>query len=376
MSYFPNSGAMDATAAGGPITFLPQIVTGSPEQIASHVAQLLRKATHFMSLLDEFGKASDQLGKVWSGHASESALKKISDSLQSFEKIIKVLQDGAELLGVAGTLVKTAQEAYRAVVSAVNPTVASLMSNWWTYGAAVALSTATSASLRAFITAIGALLESLGVAKLGAQISSLVSIIGEIEKLFGGHSSSSPSGGGSVPTVGSVGSTPISGPQAPPPVASSIGQQVGQGQQPYTPPPFTQYTPPALSGGQGGGWPGGQGGSWPGLPTGGQNGSWPGLPGAGGLASGANSGDGWIAVDPAQAATPAQPSTPAGHGAPTDAAGGVGQEVKVTTTHDGVTTTVEVPAGRAADIDLGYTVNGDHFSEHIDITADGRVKVD
>jgi hypothetical protein len=81
---------------------------------------------------------------VWSGAASETALKKITDSLQSFEKIIKVVQEGAQLLGVAGTLVKTAQTAYTSVVSAVNPTVAALMSNPWTHAAAVALSTATS----------------------------------------------------------------------------------------------------------------------------------------------------------------------------------------------------------------------------------------
>jgi len=64
--------------------------------------------------------------------------------------------------------------------------VAVVMSNPWTYSAAVALSTATSASLRAFITAIQGLLSGLGAAQLGAEIAALVQIISEIEKLVQG----------------------------------------------------------------------------------------------------------------------------------------------------------------------------------------------
>ena len=53
MFAFPNSSAMDATAgSGGPITFLPQILTGQPQAIAQHAESLLSKATQFMSLLD------------------------------------------------------------------------------------------------------------------------------------------------------------------------------------------------------------------------------------------------------------------------------------------------------------------------------------
>src|ERR1700759_2273093 len=97
---FPNSSAMDATASsGGPSTFLFQIVTGQPAQIAQHSTGLLTKATQFISMLDEFTKAAEQLRTVWSGQASESAVQKITGSLQSFEKIIQVVQNGAKLLG-------------------------------------------------------------------------------------------------------------------------------------------------------------------------------------------------------------------------------------------------------------------------------------
>jgi hypothetical protein len=218
MPAFPNSSAMDATASsGGPITVLPQIVTGQPEQIARHALELVKKAEQFLAMYTELSKAADQLGKIWSGAASESALKKITDSLGQLTKIIGAVQKGAELIGVSGTLIKTAQEAYRAVVAAVNPTVAALMSNWWTYGAAVALSTATSASLRAFITAIGTLLKALGAVDLAQQVTQLVQVIGEIEKLF--HHGSAGAGAATP----SLGTTPVTVPQTPPPVARAEG---------------------------------------------------------------------------------------------------------------------------------------------------------
>ncbi|KDN20902.1 WXG100 family type VII secretion target [Amycolatopsis rifamycinica] len=342
MLTFPNSSAMDATASsGGPITILPQIVTGRPEQIAKHVTDLVRKAEQFLSMYNELTKAADQLGRIWSGAASESALKKISDSLNQLTKIIDVVQKGAELLGVSGTLIKTAQEAYRAVVSAVNPTVAALMSNWWTYGAAVALSTATSASLRAFITAIGALLKALGAVDLAQQVTTLAQVIGEIEKLF--HHGSGSSGA----TAPSIGSTPVTAPQTPPPVASPSGQQAvagGSGGGIPQQPSFTDYTPPALA-------------------TGG---------GSSGAATPANS---WIPVDhpvtPPSIPTPAPASVPAPAPLPAPAAGHADEVV----IHTNLTTgesTVEAPSGQDFDLDIDLDYNGKHFSQHVGYDAAGN----
>ena len=233
---FPNSSAMDATASsGGPSTFLPQILTGQPAQIAEHSAGLLTKATQFISMLDQFTKAAQQLQTVWSGQASQSAVQQITGSLQAFEKIIQVVQNAARLLGVSGTLVQSAQTAYRSVVGSVNPTVASLMSNPWTYSAAVALSTSTSATLRAFIMSIQGLLQALGAGQLGAEITTLMGVISQIEQLASGTAT------GSLPTTQSISATPITAPQAPPPVASAAGQQAIAGG-------ITDYTPPALRG--------------------------------------------------------------------------------------------------------------------------------
>jgi len=337
MLTFPNSSAMDATASsGGPITILPQIVTGQPEQIAKHVADLVRKAEQFLGMYNELTKAADQLGKIWSGAASESALKKISDSLGQLTKIIDVVQKGAELLGVSGTLIKTAQEAYRAVVAAVNPTVAALMSNWWTYGAAVALSTATSASLRAFITAIGALLKALGAVDLAQQVTTLAQVIGEIEKLF--HHGSGSSGA----TAPSIGNTPVTAPQSPPPVASPSGQQAvagGSGGGIPQQPSFTDYTPPALA-------------------TGG---------GSSGAATPANS---WIPVDhpvtppsvPSPAPAPSIPAPAAGHA----------DEVVIHTNLTTGESTVEAPGGQDFDLDIDLDYNGKHFSQHVGYDAAGN----
>jgi uncharacterized protein YukE len=368
---------MDATASsGGPGTFLFQIVTGQPQQIAAHSTGLLQKATQFISLAEEFTKAGDQLGKVWSGQASQSAVQKITSSLQSFQKIIQVIQNGAKLLGISGTLVQSAQTAYKSVVASVNPTVASLMSNPWTYSAAVALSTATSASLRAFITAIQGLLSGLGAAQLGAEIASLVQIISEIEKLVQGNSTSSSSAAsGSVPTNATIASTPISMPIAPPPVASASGQQAIQnGITNYTPPALAGFTnpnnniayPPAS--------PMTPNGLTPTVP----NGLTPTTPAGltpttlAGLTPSIDPNNSWIAVDPTaahQAATP--PVAPPPQAAPAVS----GQEVKVTTTDGNISTTVEVPAGQAAHVSIDATVNNSHITENFNIGADGSVRI-
>jgi hypothetical protein len=499
---FPNSSAMDATASsGGPGTFLFQIVTGQPQQIQQHSTNMLTKATQFISLMNEFTNAAEQLSKVWSGSASTSAVKKITTSLQSFEKIIKVIQNASKLLGLSGTLVDTAQNAYRGVVGSVNPTVAGLMSNPWTYSAAVALSTATSASLRAFIMGIEGLLQGIGYAQLGAEIAALAQIVMEIEQLAKGPSAAAATSVGSVPTVQSISAAPITAPLTPPPVATAAGQQAAQnGVTNYTPPALAAYTQPAAPGtgagaalgqlngfgvpgasaagtipgaagagavpsaipgvtganvvagsvpssvpgtypsagagaalgqlngfgvpgasaagtipGAGGasavagGVPSSMAGNYPssgaiaapgvlnglnsgslnsgslnsgslnsgglnsgGLNTGGLNTG--GLaPTTGGLAPSIDPSNSWIAVDPsntaAGAAAGATPATPA---APPV---GTGQDVSVTTTDHGITTTVSVPAGQAANINLDMTVNNDHVSEHLNIGADGSVTV-
>ncbi|WP_328644221.1 hypothetical protein OHS58_25320 [Amycolatopsis sp. NBC_00348] len=361
MLTFPNSSAMDATASsGGPITILPQIVTGQPEQIAQHVLDLVKKAEQFLSMYTELSKAADQLGKIWSGAASESALKKITDSLDQLTKIIGVVQKGAELLGISGTLIKTAQEAYRAVVAAVNPTVASLMSNPWTYGAAVALSTGTSASLRAFITSIGALLKALGATDLAQQITQLATVIGEIEKLF--HHDTGTAGA----TTPSAGTTPVTAPQAPSSVASPAGQQAvagGSGGGIPQQPSFTDYTPPALATG-GGSSTGATGATTPVTANG----------------TPLDPSNSWIAVDPAQngATVPTQPAPvtqPVTQPAPVTGGAGAAGGANEVVIHTNLTTgesTVEAPGGQDFDVDINLDYDGKHFSQHVGYDAAGN----
>lgn len=200
----PNSSAMDATASsGGPGTFVMTIATGSPEQIASLVTQRLRQAEQYLQLIEQLSSATQQLQKAWTGGASEAAVKKITDTVSAFQKIVKVIQTGSKLLGVSGTLVKSAQTAYTGVVSSVNPTVAGLMSNPWTYSSAVALSTATSSSLRAYITGVQGVLQGLGSGQIMQQVTMLMQIVQEIEKLAGGGAAPSATSV-SVPAMSTV----------------------------------------------------------------------------------------------------------------------------------------------------------------------------
>jgi len=354
---------MDATAyGGGPGTFVAQIATGSPESIDKLVAQRLKQAEQFLALINQARTAVQTLEKAWSGQASDTAVKKFTDTLDSFEKIVKVIQATSDLLATSSTLVKAAQTAYTSVVSSVNPVVASLASNWWTYWAAVSLSSSASAGLRAFINGIEAMLSALGGGQLAQEITGLIQIIGDVEKLI-----SSGSHGGTVPPAGAFAQpgtgTPANQLITPPQIASATGQQVANsgGQDPAVAATLGQY--------------GGQ----PTVPVAGNPvtgttagvpytpSQYPTVPGASQQPVGlGNQNSGWIPVDPVpqtQAQAPAPgvvnpviaqplPQTPPG-------------DVTVTTTYDGVSTTVTMPVGTQTDVTLVDPKNGSSVTEHI-----------
>ena len=413
MFVIPNSSAMDATAyGGGPGTFVAQIATGSPESIEALVAQRLKQAEQFLALINQARSATQTLSKAWSGTASDTAVKKFTDTLDSFEKIVKVIQVSSDLLTTSSTLIKAAQTAYTSVVNAVNPTVASLASNWWTYWAAVSLSTSVSATLRAFINGIEAMLSALGGGQLMQEVATVIQIIGDIEKLIGSGShgnSVPPSGSYAVPNTGGLNNQLHALPQ----IVSTTGQHVansggvdpslaqtmsqyrntmnsGIGTQfqnggvqngmpsgggvPYTPPQMTVGNGPTIPGQtlngqyQQGQYP--NGGQWtetdPGIRP---------LPGQQPVNPG-NQNDVWTPVNPPVYAdtpvlahpinttpppthTPAPPST-----TPTTPATPPG-DITVTTTYDGVSTTVTMPVGTQTDVTLVDPTNGSQVHEHI-----------
>ncbi|WP_374205738.1 WXG100 family type VII secretion target [Crossiella sp. S99.2] len=322
---FPVSAAMDATATGGgPGTFLNWIINGNPSQILKQVTDLLAKANEFAQLYDQLKQAGEQLRKVWRGPASGAASKKITTLLDSFTKIISVVKEVAQKLGLAASIIQKAQLAFKSIVAAINPTVSGLMSNPWTYAAAVALSTATSGALKGFLAALGALLKSLGAVELAAKLTTMAEVIGHLEKLVGLVTGKDPAtGAGSAP----------GGQQVPAPA----------GQQPTTLPAkdFTGYQPPAL-----------------------------------GATAPGNGQNMWIPVDPAAPApgTPAPsgpppgppapaPSVPSGHGA--------GGGVSVTVTTGEGSATVTAPSGR--DTIVNATVGNTPIKVAIDGDGDGKV---
>jgi hypothetical protein len=439
----PNSSAMDATAyGGGPGTFVAQIATGSPESIEALVAQRLKQAEQFLALINQARTATQTLSKAWGGQASETAVKKFTDTLSSFEQIVKVIQVSSNLLTTSSTLIKTAQTGYTSVVNAVNPTVASLASNWWTYWAAVSLSTSVSAALRAFINGIEAMLSALGGGQLMQEVTTVIKIIGDIEKLIG-----SGSHGNQVPPSGSFTGPSSTGAtnqlKSPPQIASTSGQNVAgtggldpslaqtmsQYQQKMNSGIGTQfqnggsqtgmpsgggvpYTPPQVPVGNGATIPGQnqtQNGQFPNgqfpngqIPNGqfpnGQfpNGQFPNgqIPNLNQFPQGQNptnaqyqyppqqpvgtngQGSGWNAVNPpansdtpvvahpttpVTPTTPTTPTTPSTPATPTTPAG----DITVTTTYDGVSTTVTMPVGTQTDVTLVDPTNGSQVHEHI-----------
>jgi uncharacterized protein YukE len=423
----PNSSAMDATAmGGGPGTFVAQIATGSPESIEKLVAQRLKQAEQFLSLINQARSATQTLEKAWGGHASETAVKKFTDTLNSFEQIVKVIQVSSDLLTTSSTLIKAAQTGYTTVVNAVNPTVQALASNWYTYAAAVSLSTAVSATLRAFINGIEAMLSALGGGQLMQEVTEVIKIIGDIEKLVG-----SGSHGNSVPPAGSFTSPQTTGAtnqlKTPPQIASATGQQVaGSGQDPNAASTLSQYQQKMSSGigtqfqttGQqttgtqtgmptGGGVPYtpgqvpvGNGPTIPGQTTNnGQSGQFPNtqipnvqvpnlqmptvqtpntqLPNTGQYPpanfqqTGTGDNSGWTAVNPTNTDTPVvahpvtpMPTAPTTPSAPATPATPPG-DIMVTTTYDGVSTTVTMPVGTQTDVTLVDPTNGSQVHEHI-----------
>ncbi|WP_374213054.1 hypothetical protein [Crossiella sp. SN42] len=315
---FPVSAAMDVTAkGGGPGTFLNWIINGNPGQILKHVTDLLAKANEFAQLYQQLRQAGEQLRKVWRGPASGAAGKKITNLLESFTKIISVVKEVAQKLGLAASIIQKAQLAFKTIVAAINPTVAGLMSNPWTYAAAVALSTATSGALKGFLAALGALLKSLGAVELAAKLTTMAEVLGQLEKLVGlvtGKDGAAPAPGGAQPTT-----LPAKD--------------------------FTQYQPPALGGAQ---------------------------PGATQPGNGQNM---WIPVDPA---TP-NPSTPAPSASspgipnpvPSPSGHGTGFGVSVTVTTGEGSATVTAPSGR--DTIVNATVGGTPIKVAIDGDGDGKV---
>jgi len=434
MFVIPNSSAMDATAmGGGPGTFVAQIATGSPESIEALVAQRLKQAEQFLALINQARSATQTLSKAWSGQASETAVKKFTDTLNSFEQIVKVIQTSSELLKTSSTLVKAAQTGYTTVVNAVNPTVQALASNWWTYWAAVSLSTSVSATLRAFINGIEALLSALGGGQLMQEVAEVIKIIGDIEKLVG-----SGSHGNTVPPSGAFNGPSNTGSanqlKTPPPVASSTGQQVANsgGSDPSLANTMSQYQQKMNSGigtqfqngaqnptTQTGSMPTGGGVPYtpPQVPVG--NGATipgqtpntqipntqipniqvpnPQLPNLNqfpttqqypsqpvGLGT-QDPNNGWTAVNPPANSdtpvvahpvspaptqnvptTPTAPTTPAPSTptAPSTPATPPG-DITVTTTYDGVSTTVTMPVGTETDVTLIDPTNGSQVHEHI-----------
>jgi uncharacterized protein YukE len=186
--------AVDACTGGGASACLAKI-QGSPPAIAGTAAQRLHQAAQFVRIIEDLSTATQSLQQAWSGEASEAAVQKIMSTIGSFIRIVDAIQQGAALLNITGGLIASAQTGYCGVMSSVNPTVASMMSNPWTYSAAQALASGSLASVNTWITVIQAAIHVKGAGQIMQQVAMLTTIMMDIERLAqgGGNAASDAS---------------------------------------------------------------------------------------------------------------------------------------------------------------------------------------
>jgi len=330
-----NASAMDAALGGaGPsTTILPTIVTGEPSAILSYAGQIAAKAAKLAGLLAALEQEREELAKVWSaGSASENVLSKLTKTFTTFNKIIDTANAAVDELGLAAAKITIAQAAYTVVVNAVNPVVAALISNPWTYGAGVALASVTTSLLKAFISALGAILNLIGNVKIIKLVLDLVAIAQTIHQL-----TSSGSGTDATATAAAnaaIASTPVAAPAPVATVATPAGAAAATGTPGAAAPGATgtnpyAYRPAAL-----------------------------------------DPNNGWVAVDPPATGTGTVP------GGVTPGAAGT-HDVTVTATKGDlqVTVTVPVDTGHEVNMDVNVASGSQTLHEHIDVAPDGSVTV-
>ncbi len=356
---------MDAAASGGgPSTIvLPDIVTGQPEAILGYAGELIAKAARLASHLAALERAREQLSQVWSdGSASQNVLTKLTKTFEQFNGIIETVNKAVTELGLSAAKVRIAQTAYTAVVNVVNPIVQALISNPWTYAAGAALATGATYLLKAFITAINAVMNIIG----GVNIIKLLTDLVQIGQAISELTNSGADDNGAAAGNAAISASPVSAPKPMETVATQSGQS-------------------ALNGG----------GYASGSSTGNQFGSTDLTSQYGYNPSALDPANSWIAVDPAgSGASGGGSATPNAGGTGTGAGGsGTGAETGGASTvgsgqsgdHDVVITgkngdlevTVEVPVdlGRDLDVDITVESDGTTIHEHIDVDADGSVHV-
>ncbi|WP_189077733.1 hypothetical protein [Mangrovihabitans endophyticus] len=183
----PNSSAMDAAAGGsGPsATVLPWIVTTEPDQIQRYVTDLVSRVATLARTVQSIDRAGDDLHRAWStGSASAAAHGKVAKTIEIFQKVTTAVQALEAEIQAVVVAVRMVQNGYRAVVGAVNPTVAALLSNIYTRAAATALAVSATSGLASFVSTVKAALDAIGLARIATIITTLVTIAHELQSLL------------------------------------------------------------------------------------------------------------------------------------------------------------------------------------------------
>lgn len=172
---------------GGAATAIKTQINASPATIHTTAAQRLQTAEHYVRIITDLNSATQSLQNAWSGGASESAVAKITSTIGSFMRIVDAMEQGAALLHVSAGFIASAQAAYKAVFSWVNPTVARAISTPYSWEFGEALATGSVASVSTYVTGVQAALAALGAGKMMQQVVVLAAVMMDIEQLAQGN---------------------------------------------------------------------------------------------------------------------------------------------------------------------------------------------
>jgi hypothetical protein len=351
---------LDRAAMGrGPGTAVLPLLTGSDAgHVGDYAAQLRSRAHRLDVLAGELQDHRRRLRTVWpSGSASEAAGVRLDRTITQLADTTKLIADTAGQLQQAATVLRAAQTGFNQVVSATTPTVAALMSNPWTRGAATAMAVSTTGSLQTYFAALTKIMNAVGLDSIGRILTSLGAVTGDLAKLLGGTATPAErlsaaadvvrngsallqliDGGAAtppapvLPDLAAAGFAPAPG--GTPPTAAWIPVDPATGQAVHTQAPSTSAMPAAVP----------AGGTTTALPGG---------------------------VTPVVSSGTATPSMV--DGAPPAAPAATPDHAVITTQRGDLSVTLSIATDRPAEIDLHIDTDGPDIDQHIVVGPGGRI---
>jgi len=223
---------------GGAFDVQRMIGTGDPAALIRHAAALADRATQLGRLRDELAESPGQLAKVWQGPKSAQTRGTLQELVRNFGEIITTLNRLSQLLQQVAGKIRTGQQVFSAGIAKGSQVIQAILSsgNPGAKAAAHASARATTSTLQQAVSAIGRALTALGAKEIGAAMTAVGDIMGQVEQLTSSFTGA-PASTGAMPAM-----TPSTFNPAALPSLSNPTTLPGQN------PAYTGYLPPALGG--------------------------------------------------------------------------------------------------------------------------------